>query len=375
MFCRSLFVFFLLVIVLSVFLWLTANDYPFGIFWPLYCLSFFDLRPMIIPLVSFGHCIVCLSLTYGQWLSLWYLLAIVLSVFLWLTANDYPFGIFWPLYCLSFFDLRLIIIPLVSFGHCIVCLSLTYGQWLSLWYLLAIVLSVFLWLTDNDYPFGIFWPLYCLSFFDLRLIIIPLVSFGHCIVCLSLTYGQWLSLWYLLAIVLSVFLWLTANDYPFGIFWPLYCLSFPDLQTMIIPLVSFGHCIVCLSLTYGQWLSLWYLLAIVFSVFLRLTDNDYPFGIFWPLYCLSFFDLRLIIIPLVSFGHCIVCLSLTYGQWLSLWYRLAIVVSVFLWLTNNDYPFGIFWPLYCLSFPDLQTMIIPLVSFGHCIFCLSLTYG
>ena len=165
---------------------------------------------MIIPLVSFGHCIVCLSLTYGQWLSLWYRLAIVVSVFPWLTDNDYPFGIIWPLYCLSFFDLQLMIIPLVSFGHCIVCLSLTYGQWLSLWYLLAIVLSVFLWLTANDYPFGIVWPLNSLSFFDLRL------------------------------------MWL-----PFGIFWPLYCLSFFDLRPMIIPLVSFGHCIVCLSLTYG----------------------------------------------------------------------------------------------------------------------------
>jgi hypothetical protein len=143
---------------------------------------------MIIPLVSFGHCIVCLSMTYGQWLSLWYLLAIVVSVFLCLTDNDYPFGIFWPLYCLSFFDLRLMIIPLVSSGHCLVCLSSTYGFWLSLWYLLAIVLSVFPWFTANDYPFRICWPLYCLSFFDLRLMIIPLVSFGHCIVCLSLTY-------------------------------------------------------------------------------------------------------------------------------------------------------------------------------------------
>ena len=123
-------------------------------------------------MVSFGHCIVCLSLTYGQWLSLWYLLVIVLSVFLWLTANAHSFGIFWPLYCLSFFDLRLMIIPLVSFGHYIFCLSSTYGQWLSLWYLLAIALSVVLRLTANYYPFGIFWPLYCLSFFDLRVMII-----------------------------------------------------------------------------------------------------------------------------------------------------------------------------------------------------------
>jgi hypothetical protein len=29
-----------------------------------------------------------------------------------------------------------------------------------------------------------------------------------------------------LTIVLSVLLWLSASDYPFGIFWPLCCLSF-----------------------------------------------------------------------------------------------------------------------------------------------------
>ena len=63
-------------------------------FWPLYCLFFFVLWPLITPLVSFGHCVVCSSLYYGLWLPLWYLLAIVLSVLLWFTASDYPFGIF-----------------------------------------------------------------------------------------------------------------------------------------------------------------------------------------------------------------------------------------------------------------------------------------
>jgi hypothetical protein len=98
---------------------------------------------------------------------------------------------------------------------CIVCHSSLYG---------------YFWL-----PFGIFWPLYCLSFFALRLFLI--------------------TLWYLLDVALSVILRFTAtSDYP---------------------LVSFGHCIVCHSSVYGYfWL---------------------PFGIFWPLYCLSFFDLRLLL--------------------------------------------------------------------------------
>jgi hypothetical protein len=71
---------------------------------------------------------------------------------------------------------------------------LIYVFWLPLWYLLVIVLPV-LWFTSADYPFGIFWSLYCL-FFDFRLLITPLVSFGHCIVC-SFIYVFWLPLWYL----------------------------------------------------------------------------------------------------------------------------------------------------------------------------------
>jgi hypothetical protein len=185
------------------------------------------------------------------------------SVLLWLTASDYPVGIFdlrlliTPLCCLSFVDLRLLITPLVSCGHCSVCPSLTYGFWLFLWYLLAIVVYVLLWLTASDYSFGIF---------ELRLLITPLVS---------LTYAYWLLLWYL---------WLTASDYPFGIF---------DLRLLITPSVY---------LTYA---------------------SDYPFGIF---------DLRLLIAPLVS---------LTCGFWLPLWY---------LWLTASDYSFGIF---------DLRLLITP----------------
>jgi hypothetical protein len=144
---------------------------------------------------------------------------------------------FWPLCCLSFFDLWILITPLVSCGHCVVSPSI-YGFWLPLWYLVAIVLSV-LRFMDSDYPFGILWPLCCLSFFDL---------------------------WILISL--------------FGILWSLCCLSFLDLWILITPLVSSDHCVVCPSSIYGFWLPLWYLLAIVLSVLLRFTDSDYPFGIF-----------------------------------------------------------------------------------------------
>ena len=121
MFCRSLFVLFLLAIVLSVHLRFTA---------------------LITSLISFGHCIVCPSSIY---------------------RFDYPVGIFWSLHCLFIFNLPF------------------------------------------DYPFCIFWPLYCLSIFDFPLS---------------------LPLLYLLAIVLSVHLQFTV---------------------LITPLVSFGHSIVCPS--------------------------------------------------------------------------------------------------------------------------------
>jgi hypothetical protein len=154
----------------------TSSDYPFGILWPLYCLPFFNLRLLITPLISCGHCIVCRSSIYVFWLPLWYLVAIVLSAVLQFMSSDYPFDILWPWYCLPFFNLRLLITPLVSCGHCIVCCSSIYVFWLPLWYLVAIVLSAVLQFTSSDYPFGILWPLYCLPFFNLRLLITPLIS-------------------------------------------------------------------------------------------------------------------------------------------------------------------------------------------------------
>jgi len=120
------------------------------------------------------------------------------------TDSDYPIGIFWSFYCLSDFNWRLLIAPLVfsKFGH---------------WW------SVLFQFTDSDYPFGIFWQLYCLSDFTLRLLITSLVS-SNC--------------------------------------WPLHCLSYFDLQFLIVPLVSSNFWpLHCLS-------------------FLRFTASDCHFSIF-----------------------------------------------------------------------------------------------
>ena len=291
---------------------------PFGIFWPLYCLSFFGLRLLLI--------------------TLWYLLTIVLSVLLRFTASDYPlvssdygfwlpFGICWTVYCLSF-GLRLLI-TLWYLLAIVLSVILRFTLLITLWYLLAIALSVFLRFTaTSDYrlvsfghcivchssvysyfwlPFGILWPLYCLSFFGLRF----WLPFGifWLLYCLSF-FGLRLlliTIWYHLAIVLSVILRFTATShYPLVSFGhSIVCHSYIRLRASDYSLVSFGHCFVCPS-SYRFWLPLWYLLAIVLSV-LPVTASDYP---------------------LVSFGHCFVCPS-SYGFWL---------------------PFGIFWPLFCLSF-------------------------
>jgi hypothetical protein len=354
-------------IVLSVLPRFTISDYPFGVLWPLYCLSLLDLRLLITRLVSCGHCIVCPSSIYDFWWLLWYLVAIVFSVLPRFTISVYPFGILWPLYFLSFLDLRLLI---------------------------------------NS--FCILWPLYCLSLLDLWLLIIPFVSCGHCIVFPSSIYDFWLPLWYLVAIVFSVHPWFTTSDYPFGILWPLYCLSFLDfvlyviprftnsdypfgilwplhclsfldLGLLITPLVSCGHCIVCHSsilyclsfLDLRLMIILCYLVAIVLSVLPRFTTSEYSFAILWPFYCLSFLELRLLITILVSCGHCIVCPSSIYDFWLPFWYLVAIVLSVRPRFTTSDYPFCILWPLYCLSLLDLGLLITLLVSCGRCSVCLS----
>jgi hypothetical protein len=184
--------------------------------------------------------VIVLSDVYIFWLPLWNSLVIVLSVPP-VTASDCPFDIFWSLCYLSL-HLQLLIAPLVSFGHCVIRPSI-YSFWLPLWYLLVILLSVPPF-TSFDCPFGIFWS-FCYLSLHLQLLIAPLISFGHCVFCPSI-YSFWLPLWYLLVIVLSVPPF-TVCDCPFGIFWSLCYLSL-HLQLLIAPLVSFGHFVICPSI-------------------------------------------------------------------------------------------------------------------------------
>jgi fatty acid desaturase len=174
------------------------------------------------------------------------------------------------------------------------------------------------------------------------------------------------KLLFLLPIALSVFLWITF---------------------------SFGHCIVCISLNYFFFWTLYCLyffeLLLLVKVIQRNTDNTMAKGksnskkyrqyngqkkkyfkeiqtiqwskekviqrnsislnyfYFWPLYCLYFFELLLLLAIVLSvflwitfsFGHCIVCISLNYFY---------------------------FWPLYCLYFfellKEIQTIQWPKVK-------------
>jgi hypothetical protein len=177
-------------------------------------------------------------------------------------------------------------------------------------------------------------------FFNIRILITSLVSFGNCVVCSSI-YGFWLPLWYLLAIVLSV-LQYTDSDYLFGICCKIDFLkvssnyNFQENDTK----EEFGNTQEVIRIRIlkknrqhnGQKIP-------KRSVLLQYTDSDYLFGIFWPLGCL-FFNIRILITSLVSVGHCVVCSSI-YGFWLPLWYLLAIVLSVLLQYTDSDYLLGI----------------------------------
>jgi hypothetical protein len=204
---------------------------------------------------------------------------------------------------------------------------------------------------------------------------LPLWYFDHCIVC-PLIYAFDYPLWYFGHCI--VCLWFTAFDYPFGIlvivlsvcdlrlliiplvFWSLYCLSV--IYCFWLPILYFGHCIVCLWFTAFDYP--FGILVIVLSVF-WFNAFDYPFGIL--VIVLSVCDLRLLITPLVFWS--LYCLSVIYGFWLPLWYFGHCIVC--LWFTAFDYPFCIL--VIVLSVCDLRCFITPLIIWS--LYCLSVIYG
>ena len=59
-----------------------------------------------------------------QWASCYSIFSFICMLCRWLFVLLYFF--FWPLCCLLFFDIRILITPLISCGHCVVCPSSTY---------------------------------------------------------------------------------------------------------------------------------------------------------------------------------------------------------------------------------------------------------
>jgi hypothetical protein len=116
----------------------------------------------------------------------------------------------------------------------------------------------------------------------LCLLIAPLVSFGHCIVRPSI-YGFGLPLCYILAIVLS-----PTSIYAF---WLPHTLAKRYQMGNQKAYIKVGQTIHWPRDNKGviRRLPLWYLVAIVSSVLLRLMPSDYHFGIIWSLYRLSYF--------------------------------------------------------------------------------------
>jgi hypothetical protein len=243
-------------------------------------------------------------------------------------------------------------------------------------------------MTDSDCPFGIFWQLYCLFFVDLLILIVPLVSFGHCIFCSSSIYWFWLKnkQWpkdtkKAMRISKS-----TKNRQYNGQKIPKVQAESVNrrrtdntMAKRYQTLVSFGHCIVCSSSIYWFWLPLWYLLAIVLSVLRRFTDSDCLFGIPKD-------TKRAIRISKSTKNRQYNGQKIPKGQSESVNRRRTDNTmakryqsgnqnqSVLRRFTDSDCPFGIFWPLYCLFFVDLLILIASLVSFGHCIICSSSIY-
>jgi predicted nucleic acid-binding Zn ribbon protein len=143
--------------------------------------------------------------------------------------------------------------------------------WILITSLLVIVLSVLLRFMDSDY-----------------------LPFGHCVVCSSSIYGFWLPPFWSLCCLCKAHNGTASFDFERS-WWRLFqkrvvCTKF-DIYVLII-----FTCNQFLITVKKEWC--FYFCYFVLSVLLRFTDSDYPFGIFWPLCCLFFFDLWILITSL-----------------------------------------------------------------------------
>ena len=316
----------------------------------------------------------------------------------------------WTFYCLSLFDLRLLVtsfpfsnfsidrclcLCLCSNGLCFVC-PLIYHFWLLPLTLVVFVLIV-LWLTTSGYslwllrslfclssdwsllvtPFDsyglcfdcplttsgyflwLLWSLFCLSS-DLPLLVTSFDSYGLCFVC-PLIYHFWLLPLTLVVFVLFV-LWFTTSGYFLWLLWSLFWLS-SDLPLLVAPFDSCGLCFVC-PLSYHFWLLP--LTLVVFVLFvLGFTTSGYSLWLLWSLFYLSS-DLPLLVTSFDSCGLCFVC-PLIYHFWL-LPLTLVVFVLIVLWFTTSGCSLWLLWSLFSLS-SEIPLLVTSFDSCGLCFVC------
>jgi hypothetical protein len=154
-----------------------------------------------------------------------------------------------------------------------------------------------------------------------------LVSFGHCVVCPSFDLRLLIALWYLLAIVLSVLPLIYT-------FWLPFVISKgqsevvnqrkdrqyngqnitkdnqkPSIKGRTDNTMAKRYQRTIKSRKSKEGQTTQWLKDIALSVLPLIYGFWLPFGIFWPLCCLSFLWFTASDCPLVSFGHCVVCPS------------------------------------------------------------------
>jgi hypothetical protein len=238
---------------------------------------------------------------------------------------------FWPLCCLFFFDIRILIAPLVSFVHCVVCSSSIYGFWLPLWYLLSIVLSVLLRYTDSDYFFfGIFKLLFYYRRYNCLLRLFAEV--------VLLVFNVYFSLWYFLCLSSFCVVLLVFNVY-FSVSSYFLCLSSFCIVLLVFNVYfSVSSYFLCLSsfcivlLVFNVYFSLWYFLCLSSFCIVLLVFKVY-FSLSWYFLCFSSF--------------CVVLL--VFNVYFSLsWYFLCFSSFCVVLLVFNVY-FSLSWYFLCFS--------------------------
>ena len=131
--------------------------------------------------VARSYWFLCSILSIFVYRFVLFLLAIVLPVLLWIKVSNYPF---WPLYCLSFFELRFLITPLATFLKIYLYTFQTTFFVFGLFVLKLLSIFNFLtfwpkyYCTETSYQYIHYWPDTNLSIYNWYITCILLIIIG-----------------------------------------------------------------------------------------------------------------------------------------------------------------------------------------------------